>query len=81
MAAPDANELASVIVAVNPHDYDFSVVLDGWAAQVGAGAFEVVVAHDGRRRDLEAEVDRHRARHPGSPVRCIRARVVPGVLV
>jgi len=73
MAAPDANELASVIVAVNPHDYDFSVVLDGWAAQVGAGAFEVVVAHDGRRRDLEGEVERHRSRHPGSPVRCVRA--------
>ena len=76
MAMPEAAALASVVVAVNPHDYDFSVVLDAWAAQVGAGAFEVVVAHDGRRRALEDEVERHRARHPGSPVRCVRADAV-----
>ncbi len=67
--APDA----SVIVAVNPHDYDFSAVLDGWATQAGAGAFEVVVAHDGRRRELAAEIDAHRSRHPSSPVRAVRA--------
>lgn len=65
--------VSSVIVAVNPHDYDFSVVLDGWATQPGAGDFEVVVAHDGRRRELEAEIDAHRSRHPHSPVSCVRA--------
>jgi hypothetical protein len=64
---------ASVIVAVNPHEYDFSVVLDGWATQAGAAAFEVVVAHDGRRRELDAEIEAHRSRHPRTPVRCVRA--------
>jgi len=72
----DRDRLASVIVAVNPHDYDFSVVLDSWTTQVGAGAFEVIVAHDGRRRDLEAEVDRHKLRHPSSTVRSVFADVV-----
>lgn len=66
--------LASVIVAVNPHEYAFSVVLDGWAGQAAAGRYEVIVVHDGRRRELDAEFAAHRVRHPESPVRCILAR-------
>lgn len=67
----DGPPAVSVVVAVNPHEYAFDVVLDGWAGQRGAGDFEVVVAHDGKRRELEREWEAHRSRHPDTPVRCV----------
>lgn len=78
MTAPRRRrDLASVIVALNPHDHDFRAVLDAWAAQVGAGEYEVIVAHDGCRPSVQAEVAAHRLEHPSTPVRLVESRA-PG---
>lgn len=72
MTMPDrAPVLASVIVAMNPHDHDFASVLDAWAAQSAAGDYEVVVAHDGCRASLPSEFATHKLRHPSTPVRLV----------
>ena len=63
--------LASVVVALNPHDHAFGTVMDAWAMQAGAGDYEVVVVHDGSRPTVGDEYREHRTRHPRSPVRLI----------
>lgn len=67
-ARPDPS-IASVVVALNPHDHAFGAVMDAWAAQAGAGDYEVLVVHDGSRPGVDDEYREHRMRHPHSPVR------------
>jgi len=67
--------LASVIVAINPHDHDFTAVLDAWAAQAAAGRYEVIVAHDGCRASLSSEFATHKLKHPSTPVRVVGSAV------
>ncbi len=72
MTTPDwTTVLASVIVAMNPHDHDFAAVLDAWAAQSAAGDYEVIVAHDGCRASLPSEFATHKLKHPSTPVRLV----------
>ena len=72
MTMPDRTPvLASVIVAMNPHDHDFAIVLDAWAAQSAAGDDEVVVVHDGCRASLPSEFATHKLKHPSTPVRLV----------
>ncbi|CAG0994873.1 hypothetical protein BURK1_02472 [Burkholderiales bacterium] len=76
MTTPAATRgLASVIVALNPHDHDFTAVLDAWAVQAAAGDYEVIVAHDGCRPTLGAEYASHRLRHASTPVRLVDSAV------
>lgn len=70
MPGRDAS-LASVVVALNPHDHAFCTVMDAWATQVGAGSYEVLVVHDGSRPGVDDEYREHCARHPHSPVRLL----------
>lgn len=77
MTASARASLASVVVALNPHEHAFGAVMDAWAAQAGAGDYEVVVVHDGSRPEVDDEYRDHRARHPSSPVRLIDSPV-PG---
>jgi len=67
--------LASVIVALNPHDHDLVATMDAWAAQAGAGDYEVIVVHDGCRPTLRSEYATHRWRHPSTPVRIVESGV------
>ena len=65
--------LASVIVALNPHDHAMGPVLDAWADQQEAGPFEVIVVDGGARADAGADVASHTARRPATPVRIVEA--------
>lgn len=67
--SPDA--VASVIVAVNPHEHDLGAVMEAWAAQRDAGRYEVLVANNGSRPGLAAAHAAHRWRNPRTPVRLI----------
>ena len=63
--------IASVVVAINPHDEPFRPTLDAWAVQAGAGPYEVVVVDDGSRPSVRDDYEAHRAAFPATPVRCI----------
>ena len=76
-SSPPRRGLASVIVALNPHDHALVPVLDAWATQAAAGDYEVIVVHDGCRPTLSAEIARHGLRHPATPVRVV-ASATPG---
>ncbi|HEY8243055.1 MAG TPA: glycosyltransferase [Casimicrobiaceae bacterium] len=67
--------LASVVVALNPHDHAMGPVLDAWADQQAAGPFEVIVVDGGARTDFREEAAAHRARRPATPVRTVEVSV------
>jgi glycosyltransferase involved in cell wall biosynthesis len=63
--------LASVVVALNPHNHAMGPVLDAWADQQSAGPYEVIVVDGGTRAGFGAEAAAHRARRPATPVRIL----------
>ena len=70
------NGIASVVVAINPHDEPFRPMLDGWAAQADAGDYEVIVVDNGARPGVREAYAAHRDAFPASPVRRIEVDVV-----
>ena len=66
-----ASGLASVVVALNPHDHAMGPVLDAWADQQGAGPYEVIVVDGGARPDLREDLAAHVARRPATPLRTV----------
>lgn len=66
-----ADALASVVIAVNPHDHDLGAVMDAWSAQTGAGRYEVLITHADVRPGVEAVYAAHRMRRPATPVRLL----------